>query len=93
MKKVLLVGMLFIFALTVLGYAAPADKTKIAVASDANTPASAVSPVVGRKALTISYLTATVHSLKPFQIPTRTQVAEQARWLLISLREKVLQLL
>jgi len=48
MKQVLLVGMLFIFALTVLGYAAQAGKTKIAVASDANTPASAVSPVAGR---------------------------------------------
>jgi predicted Fe-Mo cluster-binding NifX family protein len=48
MKKALLLGILFVFALTALGYAAPADKTKIAVASDGNTPASAVSPVAAR---------------------------------------------
>lgn len=48
MKKSLLLGILFVFALTAAGYAAPVDKTKIAVASDGNTPASAVSPVAAR---------------------------------------------
>jgi len=48
MKKGLLLGILFIFALTSLGYAATDDKAKIAVASDGNTQASAVNPVAGK---------------------------------------------
>jgi predicted Fe-Mo cluster-binding NifX family protein len=48
MKKALFLGILFVFALTALGYAVPVDKTKIAVASDGNTPTSAVSPVAAR---------------------------------------------
>jgi predicted Fe-Mo cluster-binding NifX family protein len=48
MKKTLLLGILFVFALTASGFAAPVDKTKIAVASDGNTPTSSVSPVAAR---------------------------------------------
>lgn len=48
MKKALLLGILFVFALTALGYTAPVGETRIAVASDGSTPASAVSPVAAR---------------------------------------------
>jgi len=48
MKKALLLGILFVFAFTALGYTALTDKTRIAVASDGSTPASAVSPVAAR---------------------------------------------
>lgn len=48
MKKALLLGILFVFALTALGHTAPVGETKIAVASDGNTPASTVSPVAAR---------------------------------------------
>jgi predicted Fe-Mo cluster-binding NifX family protein len=48
MKKALLLGILFVFTLTALGYSATADKTRIAVVSDGNTSASAVSPVARR---------------------------------------------
>lgn len=48
MKKALCLGILFVLALTASGYAAPDDNTKIAVASDGNTPASAVSPLAAR---------------------------------------------
>jgi len=48
MKKALLLGILFVFTLTALGYSATADKTRIVVVSDGNTSASAVSPVAGR---------------------------------------------
>jgi len=48
MKRALLLGILVVFAISMTGYAVAADKTKIAVASDGTTPASAVSPVAGR---------------------------------------------
>ena len=48
MKKTLLLGFMFVFTLTALGYAASVDKAKIAVASDGNTPTSSVSPVAAR---------------------------------------------
>jgi predicted Fe-Mo cluster-binding NifX family protein len=56
MKRVLLLGILFVFAISMsLGHAAAADKIKIAVASDGNTPASAVSPVAGRSSYFLTF--------------------------------------
>ena len=46
--KALLLGILFVFAFTASGYTAPVGETRIAVASDGSTPASAVSPVAAR---------------------------------------------
>ncbi len=48
MKKALLLGIMFVFALTALGHSAGADKTRIAVVSDGNTAASAVSSAPAR---------------------------------------------
>lgn len=48
MKKTLSLGILFVLALTASGFAAPSDKTRIVVASNGNTAASAVSPVAAR---------------------------------------------
>ena len=48
MKKALSLGILFVFALIASGFAAPADKTRIAVVSKGNAAASDVSPEAAR---------------------------------------------
>jgi len=48
MKKALLLGMLFVFAFPASGFTASADNMRIAVASNGNTAASAVSPVAAK---------------------------------------------
>jgi len=50
MKKMAVVSMLMVLAMSVLVYAASADKVKIAVASDGKTASSAISGVAARSA-------------------------------------------